>query len=146
LHSIVKGELTTMNSKQLKLSCYEIEFNETDIGVPMTVTVDSSPTIHNMQVIQSGSVNGVNFYIDWYFDTGLEMLFSKFIVDFSISIGRYPSYEMTATEGLIKAKVTSISIDLDINSVTTSASGTTTTTTIVASVQVKMVSWHLIWL
>jgi len=89
--------------------------------------IDDSPTKTSLKVTLSNLVHGLNFFIEWYFDAGLEVPFSYFIDDFRVYIGTYPSYEMDLPEGWIVANVSSISIDVTIAGVTPQTTTTTTT-------------------
>ena len=97
-----------------------------------------TPASPDLQVTLSNLANGVNFYTDWYFDAGLEAPFNHYIDDFTVYIGRYPSYEMHLPSGLIEANVSTITLDLTIEGISTSTTTTTspmttTTTTTQAS-------------
>ncbi|MFX1513980.1 MAG: hypothetical protein ACFFCQ_15480, partial [Promethearchaeota archaeon] len=117
LQTMISGDIFLPDPTQAQLSHYSIEFNESQTKVPLTMTVAETQTSPNIQVTLENFTNGLNFFIDWYFDAGLEQPFSYFINDFQLYIGRYPSYEMALPEGLIEANVSSITIDIDIYTV-----------------------------
>ncbi len=136
LETMVTSTVTLSDTGLGHLSQNNVEFNESSAQVPVTLTIDATPPSSELQVTLSNLANGVNLYTDWYFDAGLETPFNYYIDDFTVYIGRYPSYEMYLPSGLIEANVSSIPIDLTIEgiptsttSTTTSPPGTTTTTT-----------------
>ncbi len=117
LQTMITGDISLSDTNQAQLSQSTIEFNESAAEVPIGLTIATTPTNPNLQVTLNNISNGVNFFIDWYFDAGLEEPFSYFIDDFRIYIGQYPSYEMALPEGLIEANVSSITIDMSISGV-----------------------------
>jgi hypothetical protein len=129
VQSMITGDLILSDSIQAQLSQNSIEFNESEVEVPVTLTIDDSPTKSAFQVTLRNLVNGVNFFIDWYFDAGLEAPFSYFIDDFRVYIGRYPSYEMDLPEGWIMSNVSSIDIDILISGLPEDSSATLGTST-----------------
>ncbi len=132
LETMVSSDVTLSDSSLGHLSQNSIEFNESSAEVPITLTIDDTPSTSDFQMTLSNLANGVNFYTDWNFDAGLEAPFNYFIDDFTVNIGRYPSYEMHLPSGLIQANVTTIPINLSIEGIpttTTSQIPTTTTTT-----------------
>ena len=129
VQTIITGDVALADSSLGQLSQSTIEFNESETVVPLSLTVASAPTNPNLQVTLTNIANGLNFFIDWYFDAGLEQPFSSFIDDFRIFIGRYPSLEMDLPSGLIEANVSSITIDMTIEGVTTQPTSTTASTT-----------------
>ena len=129
VQTMITGDLTLSDATLAHLSQDSIEFNESNDEVPVTLVIDDSPTKSDLQITLSNFVNGLNFFIEWYFDAGLEQPFSLFIDDFSVYIGTYPSIEMDVPEGWIVANVSSIAIDLMISGIPEDSSGTTVTTT-----------------
>lgn len=125
VQTMISGDLAVSDTNQAQLTKNVIEFNESGVQVPVKLTIADTPTNPNLQVTLSSLSNGMNFFIDWYFDAGLEQPFSYFIDDFRIDIGRYPSYEMDLPEGWITANVSTVTISTTISGVSTSQPTTT---------------------
>ena len=119
VQTMITGDLSLSETRQASLSQNTIEFNESDVEVPVTLTIDDYPTTPDMQITLSNLVSGLNFFIDWYFDAGLEAPFSFFIDDFRVYIGRYPSYQMDLPGDWIVANVSSITVDLQVTGIST---------------------------
>ncbi|MFX0173517.1 MAG: hypothetical protein ACFE9L_16620 [Candidatus Hodarchaeota archaeon] len=128
VQTMITGDLAVSDTNQAQLTKSAIEFNESSVQVPVKLTIADTPTNPNLRVSLSSLANGINFFIDWYFDAGLEPPFSYFIDDFSIYIGRYPSYEMNLPNGWITANISTVSIDMTITGVSTSQPTSATTT------------------
>ncbi|MHA1979100.1 MAG: hypothetical protein ACW98I_19505 [Candidatus Hodarchaeales archaeon] len=129
LFATVQGDLAVSDPSQASLSDQVIIFDDSGATVTVPLDVDDNPTNPNFVLTMSNFANGLNFFIDWFFEAGLETPFDDYIPDFGVSLGKFPNYQATLPEGLISANVTTIPLAISIEGISSSTIPTSTTPT-----------------